>query len=64
MEGHMIKNLLMGGKKPMPSMKAEPLGLGTTPFTQRSGKMKITGLGKKAKRVAEEAPTGPMKGIK
>jgi hypothetical protein len=63
----MVKNLLMGGKRPMatpPSMKAEPLGAAETPFRQRGGKMKAAGLGKKAKRVAEEIPTGPMKGLR
>jgi hypothetical protein len=61
------KNLLMGGMKPMktpPSMKAEPLGAAGTPFRQRGGKMKVAGLGKKAKKIAEEVPTGPMKGLR
>jgi hypothetical protein len=67
----MVKNLLMGkmsaGKRPMqtpPSTKAEPLGVAESPFRQRGGKMKPAGLGKKARKVAEEVPTGPMKGLK
>ena len=58
----MAKNLLMGGKKPVPSMKAEPLPIGG--MGQRGGKMKTSPFGKKAKKVAEEIPTGPMKGLK
>jgi hypothetical protein len=62
------RNMLMGGMKPMkapPSMKAEPLGLANeAPFRQRGGKMKAAGLGKKARKVAEEVPTGPMKGLR
>ena len=60
----MPKNLL-GGKKPMatpPSMKVAPIG--GAPMRQRGGKMKPAGLGKEAKRVAEEVPTGPMKGLR
>jgi hypothetical protein len=67
----MVKNLLMGGKKPMatpPSLKAEAMTKGGPlagpPFVQREGKMKAAGLGKKAKKVAEEIPTGPMKGLR
>lgn len=51
------------GKK-QPSVKAEPLGEMTKPFTQRGGKMHMAGIGKRAKRTAEEVPTGPMKGLK
>jgi hypothetical protein len=62
------RNMLMGGKRPMatpPSRPAEPMGLGNeNPFRQKGGKMKAAGIGKKARKVAEEVPTGPMKGIR
>jgi hypothetical protein len=62
----MVKNLL-GGKKPMtapPSLKKAAEPIGGPPMRQRGGKMKPAGLGKIAKKVAEEVPTGPMKGFK
>jgi hypothetical protein len=57
---NMVKNLLMGGKKPV----VAPPSVAAPPFAQRGGKMKVAGLGKKARKVAEEVPTGPMKGVK
>jgi hypothetical protein len=55
----MVKNLLMGGKKPMTIAPSLPMG----GMGQKGGKMKTSAFGKKAKKVAEDVPTGPMKKI-
>jgi hypothetical protein len=49
-----------GAKKPVTMGGAMPIG----PPEQRGGKMKPGGLLKKASKVAEKVPTGPMKGVK